>query len=126
MTHGQPKCPKGYGRQQCLKWLYAEIDDLLRQYPVKALVVKGTEGIAPRGTAFVSRVEHEAIVFLVGALHDVRNANRKVKSTLAKDLGLKGRARYLKTDVDGSLVPGMEIMSEPLQEAVLAAWSELP
>ena len=50
---------------------------------------------------------------------------RKVKSTIAKDLGLKGRGHYLQTELDTSVIPGFGSKSEKEKDAILAGWSEL-
>jgi len=50
---------------------------------------------------------------------------KKVKSTIAKDLGLKGRGHYLRTELDTSVIPGFAGKPDKEKEAILAAWSEL-
>ena len=49
---------------------------------------------------------------------------KKVKATIAKDLGLKGKARYLST-LDTSSIPNYSSYSEKMREAVLVGRSEL-
>ena len=46
----------------------------------------------------------------------------KRKVTLAKDLGLKGKARYLLT-FDTSPIPDFADLDEKMKDAVLCAWS---
>lgn len=102
-----------------------EIDDMIKNYSVNHVTMKGSEGIAARGKPFVERVEMEAIVYLVGANHGIRKIPKKVKSTVAKDFGLKGKAHYLNTDLDTSLINSFSSYSPKVQEAILVAWSEL-
>jgi hypothetical protein len=52
--------PKGYARPQALKWFFQEIQDLNGKFGVDGIVMKGAEGQAGRGQAFVERVELEA------------------------------------------------------------------
>jgi len=49
---------------------------------------------------------------------------RQVKSTMAKDLGFKGRGRYLAT-LDTSAIASFTQLDDKIQEAVLVAWSGL-
>jgi hypothetical protein len=50
---------------------------------------------------------------------------RKVKATIAKDLGLPGKPRSLTTDLDASVFPEYKDAPEKIKEAILVAWSEL-
>ena len=45
------------------------------------------------------------MVIVAGANAGLRRIQRKVSATIAKDLGLKGRARYLRTKLDTSQIP---------------------
>jgi hypothetical protein len=116
--------PKGYAKPQTLKWFFQEIQDLSRRFELDGIVMKGAEGQAVRDKAFVERIELEAMVFYAGAQFGIKPVLRKVKSQLAKSLGLKGRPKYLDR-FDTSAVGGYEHLSKNVQEAVLAAWSEL-
>jgi hypothetical protein len=117
--------PKGYAKPQGLKWFLQEIEDLLKKHSISAIVMKGFEGRS-RGTTFVERIEHEAIVFLSGANLGIKRIHRKVKSTIAKDMGMKGKGHYLETQLDKSAIPTFSQLPDKEQEATLAAWSELP
>lgn len=117
--------PKNYSRPQVLKWLYQEMQQIFTSNDPNAIVLKRTEGSAPRGKSFVERVENEAIVLLMASQKNVYNITGKVKSTIAKNLGFKGRARYLKGIFIGSPISEVENSAENIKDAVMAAWSEL-
>ncbi|MBI1954953.1 MAG: hypothetical protein HYS38_01005 [Acidobacteria bacterium] len=115
--------PKGFAESQSLQWLYHEIDELRKKYMFDKIVIKRSEG-QTRGRAFEERVEHEATVMLAAADHGIKAVFKKVKSTIAKDLGQKGWARYL-SNLDTSGFPNFSLLTEKQREAVLAGWSEL-
>jgi len=117
--------PKGYTRPNVLRWLYQEIDDyFLKHKGISHLVLKGAEAMAQTGSAYGDRVEGEAI-FLLAAANNGLIACRKVKPTIAKNLGLVGRAKALEEDLDTSVIATFNNYSTKEQEVVLAAWSEL-
>lgn len=116
--------PKGFVKPQSLHWLFQEADGLFRQNGIEKLVIKRFEGQS-RGAPFEDRVEHEAAVILAAAQRGMKVVFKKVKSQIAKDLGQKGRARYLAA-LDTSWLPCFGDLSEKEKEAVHAAWSELP
>lgn len=115
--------PTGFAKPQSLKWFYQEIDDLLTRHSVKIIVIKKFEG-RTRGNTYEDRVEHEAMVLLAGANHGLKALFKKVKSTISKDLGMKGRGRYLLT-FNTSPISNFDKYSGKAQEALFAAWSEL-
>lgn len=117
--------PKGYTRANTLRWLYQEVEDYLSKHKgISRIVVKGAEPMAQKGGAYGERVEGEAILFLAAANNGI-TAVRKVKPTIAKDLGLAGRAKALEEDLDTTAIPDFSTYSTKEQEAVLAAWSDL-
>lgn len=118
--------PPDYKRPKLLRWFYQEMEGLLAKHSISRVVIKGAEPMATRDRAFVERTEHEAIVMLAAATSGITRISRKVKATMAKDLGLKGKAKYLETKLDKSVIDGFEDRSTKLQEAILAGWSELP
>jgi hypothetical protein len=69
-------------------------------------------------------VENEAMVFLAASNRGLENVSRKIKSTIAKNLGLKGKAKYL-AQLDTSVFPTYAEESTKMQEAILAAWSSM-
>ena len=116
--------PAGFAPAQSLFWLFQEATDLLEAHSISKIVIKRFEGKA-RGGSFEVRVEHEAAVMLAAGARGNHAVFKKVKSTLAKDLGQKGRARYL-AQLDTSWAPEYSDLPPNQQEAVQAAWSELP
>lgn len=122
---GEKAFPKNYVKPQLLKWFMQEIEDLVRNQAVTAIAMKGPEGFSARGRPFVERIEIEAIVFLLGANIGIKPVLKKVKSTIAKDLGLKGKAKYLDTKLNTSVLSGFDSYTDKVKEAILAAWSTL-
>ena len=116
--------PKGYSRSENLKLFYQEIKQILKRLEIDTITMKGAEALATRDKSYVARVENEAMVFLVAADHGVENVSRKIKATIAKDLGLKGKAKYI-AQLDTSVFPTYAEESTKMQEAILAAWSSL-
>ncbi len=122
---GTHPIPKGYAIPDALKWLLQELETLGAKHKISHWVIKGAEPMATRDKTFVSRVEFEAMVSLAAANSGSVNVVRKVKRTIAKDLGLPGKVKALKSDLDISLISGLDQMSEKQFEAVVAAWSAL-
>jgi hypothetical protein len=122
--YAEVQFPKGYAKPLSLKWLMQEVDDLLRKHSVEAIAIKRPEGLAARDKYFVERTEFETVFMLVGALRSLKPISKKIKATIAKDLGAKGKAHYL-TTIDTSVIPAFSQFSDKLREAILVAWSEL-
>jgi hypothetical protein len=120
---GHVQFPKGFSRVQCMGWFCQELEALLAKHSCTLIAIKGFEG-RTRDKSFVERVEHESAAYIAAGRKGIKGVVRKVKSTMAKDLGLKGRAHYLPT-LDTTGVPGFDALDEKTQEAVLVAWSEL-
>lgn len=118
--------PKGYSGPEILKWLLQEVESLNKQHGVSRWVIKGAEPMAAKGKPYAFRVECEAMTSLAAANCGSSSVLRKVKATIAKDLGLPGKAKSLTEKLDHSLVPGLSDMTEKEFEAVVVAWSELP
>ena len=116
--------PEGLKHFQSLKWLLQESEDLISNFNIYRIVLKRDEG-RTKSAAFESRVEHEAAVTIAGANQGVQMIEKKGNSTISKDLGLKGRAHYLKTQLDTSRIPGFDNYSAKLRDAILAGWSGL-
>jgi len=117
--------PQGFRLPKSLKWFLLEIDALLTNHSIERIVIKGFEG-RTRGKAYEERVEHEAMVFLAAENHGLKAVFRKVKGTIAKDLGLKGRGQYLSTSLDTSAIANFDSYDDKTKESIWAAWSELP
>ena len=117
--------PKGYSRPNSLRWFFQEIEDYFAKHTeITECVIKGAEPMAQKGSAYSERVEHESMVLLTAANKGI-NASRKVKATIAKNLGLVGRAKALEEDLDSSVLAGYDKYTAKEQEAILAAWSAL-
>lgn len=122
---GRKVFPKGYTRAQELKWFLQEIQSLLLKHVVNVVAIKCTEPMARKGNTFVCRVENEAIIQFVAADKGIKSVPKKTNRTIAKDLGLKGIAKSLVTDLDCSVIPEFKMMDSKLKEAVFVAWSSL-
>lgn len=116
--------PKGYRHQQALDWLYLEIEHLISHHRIEIVVLKRFEGLRRNG-AFETRAEFEGVITLASHRSGSIPVFKKVGRTIAKDLGLKGVARYLKTTLDTSPIPGFDAYSDKEKDAVLCGWSEL-
>jgi hypothetical protein len=88
------------------------------------IAVRGFEGWS-RDSAFEERVQHEAMIYLGAAQIGLTDVSHKVQSQIAKDFGLKGRARYLK-GMDKTALSGFDALHDKTKDAVLAAWCSLP
>ncbi len=117
--------PNGYTRQQTLKWFLQELEEISKKQGLTVWAIKGAETIATKGREFVERTENEAMILLHTANVGAVKVVRKVKSTIAKDLGLPGKAASLKTVLDTSVIPEYERATEKIKDAILVAWSEL-
>lgn len=117
--------PDGYSKAHSLKWFYQELSDKVTLAAPRAITLKGAEALANRNAAFVERIEYETIAFLVAADHGIKRVSKKVKSTIAKNMGFKGKGKYLATKLDTSKIQDFDKMCVIVQEALLAAWSEL-
>lgn len=115
--------PKGYALPLSLKWLVQEIDGIIVEHSIKAITLKGFEGRS-RGKTYEERVMHEAAIIIAGANRGIKLIIKKVNSTIAKDLGQKGRAKYL-ANLDFTLIPKFDGASDKLKDALTVAWSEL-
>lgn len=115
--------PKGYNEPEVLKWLYQEMCAVFSKYKCDAVGIKNPEATVPRSKSLESRIQNGAIVSLAAAESGCFEVCRKVKSTIAKDLGLKGKGKYLETKLDTTLIPDFDRFSSKIQEAILVGWS---
>jgi len=120
---GRIKNPSGYNHCDLLKWFYHEIGELITKYKIYAIGVKGTEPMGMKGQSYGERMELEAMIFLQASMSGIKYAKRKVNATIAKDLGLKGKGKYLATGFDYSAITNFSEMSVHLQEATQVALS---
>lgn len=117
------KFPSGYNHCDLLKWFYHEIGELISKHEINAIGVKGTEPMGMKGKSYGERMELEAMIFLQASICGIKYAIRKVNATIAKDLGMKGKGKYLATGFDYSAIPNFSEMSVQLQEAIQVALS---
>ena len=117
--------PKGYSKPQSLKWFFQELQELTQGQKVDGWVLKGIEPMATRNKSFVERVEYEGVATLAAAEMAIECLHRKVKATMAKDFGFPGKPKALMANLDTSLIPDFQQQPVKIQEAILAAWSEL-
>lgn len=122
---GRIKYPTGYNHCELLRWLHNEIGGLIGKYQVNGIGVKGTEAMGMKGKSYGERMELEAMIFLQAIQHGIKYAKRKVKSTIAKDIGLKGKGKYLTDGFDYFSIDNFSKMSQHLQEATQVALSML-
>lgn len=115
--------PKGYPRPQLLKWVLQETDTMIRKHSIEGVVVKVYEG-RKKGNDYELRVEAEGAVAIAAADNGIRAFWKKRKNTMAKDLGQKGRARYIEM-LDTSSMPDFPSLSDKKQDATISAWSSL-
>jgi hypothetical protein len=116
--------PKGFKEPESIDWVYREATGIIAKHGIDIIVIKKFEGKS-RGQAFSDRVSLEAAVMLSAWHSGQIPIFKKVKSTIAKDLGFKGRARYLSTQLDTSVVQGYDDFDAKSKDAILAAWSEI-
>ena len=119
----ETQCPKAFKACETAKWVKHELDSIFAKYKPNYVCIKSFEGRA-KGTAYEERVRLEGVGHYCASQLGLKDLARKRKSTIAKDLGLKGRARYLAT-FDTSPIAEFDDLSSLVQEAVLVAWSDL-
>lgn len=121
---GHAKMPKGLHRPQTLSWFCQEIELLVSQNNCSQICMKKTEAMARKGNHYEMRVEHETTAFVAAANHGIKAVYKKVNATIAKDLGLKGKGKYLKT-FDTTAIPDFEERTANEKDAIMVAWSNL-
>ena len=122
---GEITCPQGYKPLAKLGWFYQEIEDLCKKYEISKIAIKATEPMGRSGSKVVEqRLELETIALIAASHCGVEKAAKKVKATIAKDFGFKGKAKYL-ASINESALPNIDDLSDKLKEAALAGWSDL-
>lgn len=117
--------PKGYSHPEVLKWLLQEIEALDAKHHFDGWTIKGAEPLAAKGNSHTQRVECEAIVTLAAANSGHDTVTRKTKPTIAKSLGLPGKAAALATLTSTPLIPEIASQPDKVFEAIVVAWSDL-
>lgn len=123
VTSGATRFPKGYDEHEIFRWFHQEIADLLNSHRPDGLAVKAAESMVKRSAALEARLRVEGIALMSAAESGCQIAQRKVRSTIAKDLGLKGKSRYLETKLDTSPILDFDSYNSKIQEAILVGWS---
>lgn len=121
---GANKIPKNFSKPRALSWLVQEIEEIIKRHNITKIVMRGFEGQVRKRTTYEERVELETAVYIAASKLGINAVFKKVRSTIAKDLGLKGKAHYLET-VDTSSISGFDERSDIKKDAIFAAWSEL-
>lgn len=119
------KFPKGFNKAETLKWFSQELETIFNDNEIDSVAIKGAETMVKRSNNLTSRIQNEAVIYLVSAKSGVLNVDTKVKATIAKDLGLKGRAKSLETELDKSVIEDYDAYPTKAQEAILVGWSSL-
>jgi hypothetical protein len=115
--------PAGFEEAEILRWLHQDLQSLFEGNEIQAVGIKKPEATVRRSNALEFRVQCEAIASLVSAESGCSAVERRVKATIAKHLGLKGRGKYLQTTLDTSPIPDFGRYPPKVQEAILVAWS---
>ena len=115
--------PKGYDEHMLFHWFHQEILGLLNNHSPDSVAVKAAEPMVKRSGALETRIRVEGIALMSAAEVGCSAAHRKVKATIAKDLGMKGKGKYLDTKLDTSPVPNFDSYKTKQQEAILVGWS---
>lgn len=115
--------PTGFAEPEILKWFHQEVGTLLDGQGVQVVGIRKPEALVGRSNALDFRIQCEGVVSLASAESGCLDVYRKVKATIAKDLGLKGRGKYLKTSLDTAPIPGFKDYPTKVQDAILVAWS---
>jgi hypothetical protein len=116
-------CPKGFKACETAKWVKHELDAIFAKYKPNYVCIKAFEGRS-KGSIYEERVRLEGVAHYCASQLGLKDLARKRKATIAKDLGLKGRARYLAT-LDTSPIAHFNDFGSLVQEAILVAWSDL-
>lgn len=119
------KFAKGLSEPDMLRWLYQEVEPIFNKHSPSVLALKKAETTVRRSNSLDSRIQCEAIVILAAGNSGCKESCKKVKATIAKDLGLKGKAKYLSSKLDTGPIPNFDNFPDKMQEAILVAWSSL-
>jgi hypothetical protein len=115
--------PKDFSEPELLNWLHHEMAQLFSSHEYGAVGIKKPEATVKRSNTLEIRIQCEAIVALAAAEAGCLSVQRLVKASIAKRLGLKGKAKYLKTRLDTTTIDGFDDYSLKVQEAILVGWS---
>lgn len=122
---GTTKFPTGQNDADKLNWFYQEIGGLIKKHAIGGIGIKGVEPMAMKGKNYGARTQVEAMIYLQAAQNGIKYIKTKVKSTIAKDFGLKGKGKYLTSKVDYSKIPDFDNKNQNIQESIQVALSML-
>ena len=117
--------PKNYEDGQLLNWFYQEVDGIINQHTPDNIGIRCHEGMVRKKNPFVVRMQIEGMIFLCATKNGIDDIASKTRSTIAKDLGTKGKASYLNKKVDFSVIPDYAKLTDKKKEAVQVALSML-
>ena len=117
--------PKDFNQAESLHWFFLEINRIFENNQIDAVAIKGAEPMAQKTNTLIARIQNEAIIYLASATAGVINVVTKCNASIAKELGLKGRGKYLQSKLDTSVIVNYNNYSKKEQEAILVGWSEL-
>jgi hypothetical protein len=117
--------PSNFSESERLHWFYQELDSLIKESNLEAISIRSPEPLAKRTKSLDLRLHIEGIVFLVANANGIKSTCKKTSATIAKDLGLKGRGKYLKTKLDTSVINDFDAYPDKMKEAILVGWSLL-
>lgn len=115
--------PKGYSEPELHKWFHQEMSDVFGKHKCDAVGIKRAETNVKRSNSLEARIQNDAIVSLAAVEAGCLSVYRKVNCTIAKDLGLKGKSKYLKTMLDTAPIVAFDKYPAKIQEAILTGWS---
>lgn len=116
--------PKSYNESATICWLRLEIKDIIGKSPISKACLKKSEATRNTNSLQLRLLCEGAIISAIRESMDIP-ISRKVQTTLAKDLGAKGKAKYLK-GLDYSVFSDWDNYSDKVRESILAAWSCMP
>jgi hypothetical protein len=119
------KFPTGQSESERLNWFYQEIGELITKRSIGGIGIKGVEPMAMKGKNYGARTQIEGMIYLQAAQNGVKYILTKVKSTIAKDLGMKGKGKYLATKMDYSKIPDFDKQKPNSKESIQVALSML-
>ena len=116
--------PAGFSEPEVLKWLHQELAQIFGRYVCDTVAIKKPELSVSRSNALDTRIECEGIVILAAAEAGCLSATRVLNVSIAKGLGLKGKAKYLKT-LDTSPISGFDGYPAKVKESIVTGWSAM-
>lgn len=124
LEKGGAAVPAGYGRSEVVHWMVQEVGAILDRLHPQIVSMRASESMSAK-TTLLERIELETAVYAAAGARGLKAVFKKRRATIAKNLGLKGRAKALDEDLDTSVLKGYDGLPDKAKEAALAAWSDL-